>query len=49
MLIVFLFLVLILCKLSPIEPISFKKSYSQITKEHDQTSINLTKAFDFIG
>ena len=33
---------------STIEPTNFKKSSSRISKEHDQTSINLTCAFDII-
>ena len=49
MLIVFLFPVLILSVLLTIEPTNLKKSYSRISEKHDQTSINLTNVFDFIG
>ena len=48
MLIFFLFRELIISTLSTIEPTNFKKSYSLISEEHDQT-INLTNAFYFIG
>ena len=48
MLIVFLFVVLILSLLFTIEPTNLEKSYSCISKQHDQTSINLT-VFDFIA
>ena len=37
----FLFFVLILPILPTIEPTNYKKSYSQISKKHDQTTINL--------
>ena len=33
---------------STIEPTNFKKSCSRISNEHDQTSLNLTYAFDVI-
>ena len=46
LLIVFLFLVLILFILFTIGPTNLKKCYSQIS---DQTFINLTNIFDFIG
>ena len=49
MLIVFFFLVLILSIFFTIEPTDFKKSYPQITEKLDQTSTNLTNAFNFIG
>ena len=48
MLIVFLFLVMILSILITIELTNFKKSYSQISEKHKQTSINLTNVFDFM-
>ena len=28
---------------------NFKKSYSQMSKKHDQTAINLTNVFDFVS
>ena len=43
---VFLFLVMVLFILFIIEPTNLKKSYSQIS---DQTSINLTNIFEFMG
>ena len=49
MLIAFLFLVLILSILFTIEPTHLTKSCSRISEKHDQTSINLTHVFDFIG
>ena len=49
MVIVFLFLVLVLSILLAIEPNNFKKSYSWICEKDEQTSINLTNVFDFIG
>ena len=42
------FFILILSMLFTIEPTNFKKSYSGISKKHDQTSINLTNIFNFI-
>ena len=48
LLIVLLFLVLILSILFAIKSTNLKKS-SSICKKHDQTSINLTNVFDFIG
>ena len=47
--IVFDFPLLILSIVSTVQPTNFKKSYSWISKKHDQTSINLTNVFDFIG
>ena len=49
LLIVLLFLVLILSILFAIKSTNLKKSSSSICKKHDQTSINLTNVFDFIG
>ena len=49
MLSMFLLVALIFTTLFIIKPTDSEKSYSQISKEHDQISINLTKVFDFIG
>ena len=43
------FFVLILSILFIIEPNNFKKSYSWISEKQDQTSINLSNVFNFIG
>ena len=43
------FLLLFLSILFTIEPNNFKKSYSLISEKHDQSSINLTNVFNFIG
>ena len=49
MLTAFFFPILILSMLLTIEPNNFIKSYSQISKKHDETFINLTIKFEFIG
>ena len=49
MIIVFLFFVLILFILFTSEPTNLIKRYSRIPEKHDQTSINLTNVFNFIG
>ena len=46
-LIVFLFPVLILSIFFTIDRTNFEKSYSEISKKHDQTSITLTNIFGF--
>ena len=43
------FFALILARLLTNEPTNLKKSSSQISEKHDQTSINLTNKFDFTG
>ena len=48
MLIMFVFFVLILSILFTVGPINLRKSYSQISEEHEQTFISLTNVFDFI-
>ena len=45
--IVFLFLVLIPYISSTIERTTLKKSYSRISKKHDQNFTNLTNVFEF--
>ena len=45
----FLFSFFIISILFTIEPTFLKKSYSPISKKHDQTSSNLNNSFDFIG
>ena len=48
MLIVLLLHLLILSIFFTIKQTNFKKSYSEISEKHDQTSITLTNIFDFI-
>ena len=43
------FLLLILSIFFIIEPNNFKKPYSVISEKHDQSSINWTNVFNFIG
>ena len=43
------FLLLIISIFFTIEPNNFKKPYSVISEKHDQSSINWTNVFNFIG
>ena len=49
MLIVFLFLHLFFPYSLQWSQLILKKSYSQISKKHDEITINLTNVFNFIG